>query len=118
MKSILTKLAVFFTTIFIIGVFTSCVYEETVYVDCDAAYITIVNSSTSLIYYSLEGDYCYPEDYLYPDESLTIPYGQVHWNMDLVPEYYTFYYRYNSSGEPIYALDKDIVTCDNVEYID
>jgi hypothetical protein len=117
MKSIIGKITILLSVVFFIGFYSSCVEVE--YLDCDNAEVVIVNNSDAYVWFSLDSvdPYCYAEDYIKPGESLIVDYGPVHSRSDM-PEYLEFYYIFEDYGVPVYAVDIEIESCDNVLYIE
>jgi hypothetical protein len=62
------------------------------------------------LYFSADGDYCYPNDYLYPGESVLIPYGEIH-SSSSNPIVFPIYYRFGSAGYADVRNDVEMLHC-------
>ncbi len=101
-------------------IFTSITFSCTSdgYVSCVDAKIELVNNSNAYVYYSIDptDDYCYPENFLYPGESIVIHIGEVQASRNM-PVYFEVFYRFNAPGYSNYGLDIDIERCYQKVYI-
>lgn len=115
MKSLISKLVLILSIVFVVGVNTSCVVEH---IDCADAQVEIVNNTDAYIYYSLDPNdpWCYPDMWLNPGEILVVSYGEIHTTSDM-PEYLQFFYRYDGPGDPDVSMDIEIEHCNNVVYL-
>ena len=116
MKSLIRKITILFSVVFLLSL-SACVEVE--YIDCNDVRVEIINNTSYFVCYSLDpaDTYCYPDNFIAPGGTLIVSYGAVHSRTDM-PEFMPFYYIYGGEGEADYAMDIPIDDCYPRVYID